>query len=268
MIEGYRAARLAFGGSGAQSVSVGFWVYATVAGTMTVALLNSASNRAILHDIVINSATTWEYKTVTFGGDASGTWLATTGTGLRVRFCFGAGSNFHGLPDAWTAAEIFATSSTTNFFASNNNVACITGLAVLPGIELPDASRSPLIARPFPPELELCKRHYWCTFVYGTAPAQGVGLSTGELIWNNLSGTSHTERFSCPFPAPLGAVPTITLYNPAAANAQIRDESAAADLSASGSTNTTAKATTVFGTSTSSPAAKLGVHISADARLT
>lgn len=157
-IEGYRVARLGFGNANAQSVSIGFWVYATIAGTMTLGLRNSAHNRTYLVNIAINNATTWEYKTVTITGDTSGTWLYTTGNGLELGFCFCAGSTFQGTNAAWNSGNYFGTSSTTNFFASNNNLVCITGVIVLPGIELPSSTRAPLIMRPFDQELMLCKR--------------------------------------------------------------------------------------------------------------
>lgn len=160
LIEGYRVQRLNFGNSGAAPVTIGFWVYATISGTMTVALLNSAANRSIPVNVTINNATTWEYKTVTFLGDTTGTWLYTTGTGLRIRFCFASGATFQGTNNTWTASEVFATSSTTDFMATTNNVACITGVVVVPGLEAPSAARSPFILRPFDLEMSFCRRFF------------------------------------------------------------------------------------------------------------
>ena len=189
LIEGYRTVRLNFGSSGAQPVSVGFWVYATIAGTMTVALVNSAANRSIPVNVTINNAATWEYKTVTFAGDTAGTWLFTTGIGLRVRFCFGAGSTYQGTNNTWTGSQVFATSSTTNFFASTNNLVCITGVVVLPGVELPSSDRAPFIMRPFDQELRTCRRYYqifggdeaYEFFAVGTAASSTVSYVMGAL---------------------------------------------------------------------------------------
>jgi hypothetical protein len=268
-VEGYRAARLALGGASACSISVGFWVYATIAGTMAVALTNGAANRSIVKDIVINNAATWEYKTVTFGGDTAGAWLATNGVGLDVRFCFGAGSNWQTSAGAWTGAEKFATSATTNFMASTNNVGVIAGVVVLPGVELPSSDRSALLLRPFPDALRDCQRYWWSTFLYGTSPAQNVGANTGELSFNAISAGAVTQRYDLRMPAPMRVDPTATLFNPAAANAQIRDFTNSADCSLSGVWDARANRLIVFATGNAATTvnASLRVHVVADARL-
>jgi hypothetical protein len=145
-IEGHRAARCALGGVNAQPISIGFWVYTTIAGTMSVSLVNAAGNRGYVTNVTINSAATWEYKTVTIPGDTTGTWDKTIGVGVRIIFGFGCGSANQGSPvNSWLSAMPLGTSSTTNFMASTNNICCITGVLILPGIEFPSSSRSALI---------------------------------------------------------------------------------------------------------------------------
>jgi hypothetical protein len=159
-LEGYRVARLGFGNSAAQPISIGFWVYTTIAGTMGVQLGNSAGNRNCFANVVINSAATWEFKTVTIPGDTSGAWLNTNGIGLRLRFCCGCDAALQGTANVWGSGLFLGSSAQTNFFVTTNNVVCITGLIVLPGIEAPSAVRAPFIMRPFDQELILCKRYY------------------------------------------------------------------------------------------------------------
>jgi hypothetical protein len=159
-LEGYRVARLGFGNSAAQPISIGFWVYTTIAGTMGVQLGNSAGNRNCFANVVINSAATWEFKTVTIPGDTSGAWLNTNGIGLRLRFCCGCDAALQGTANVWGSGLFLGSSAQTNFFVTTNNVVCITGLVVLPGIEAPSATRAPFIMRPFDQELLLCQR-YW-----------------------------------------------------------------------------------------------------------
>lgn len=160
-IEGYRWAKLGFGSAtNPQYVTIGFWVYATITGTATVTIRNSAKNRSYISTFTVNAATTWEYKTVTVLADTSGTWLATNGIGAYLNFCFGAGSGFQGTAGVWAATANFGTAASTNFFASNNNTVCITGVTVLPGTEAPTLARSPLIRRPRDVEFPLCQRYY------------------------------------------------------------------------------------------------------------
>lgn len=212
-IKGYRVSKLPFGASSTNSISIGFWVYATIAGTMAVAITNSANNRSYVRDVVINSATTWEFKTVTIPIDTSGTWLKTTGIGLRVIFCFGAGSTFQTTAGAWAAGQYFATSSTTNFMATTNNICVVSGVLIMPGIQLPSSESLARLLRPFDDELALCQ-HYWCKSMrYATAPANGVGASTdGILSSGGAVDTTSIYGPAIPFPVPMRVVPTMTWY--------------------------------------------------------
>jgi hypothetical protein len=183
-MEGYRVSRLGFGNANAQSVTVGFWIYATIAGTVTASLQNSARSRSIPVNFTISNATTWEYKTITFTGDTTGTWLMTTGIGLRLALCFGAGSNYQGTNNTWAATNVFATASTTNFFASNNNLVCVTGVGIWPGTEAPTSARSPFIMRPYPQELWESQR-YFQSLTSGAAfspIASGMCFSTTAVL--------------------------------------------------------------------------------------
>lgn len=159
-IEGYRIARLVFGTANAQPVTIGFWVFASIAGTMAVSIRNAGGTRSYVTNVAITAANTWQWVTVTIPGDTAGTWVNTNASALVVTFCFCCGSTFQATPNAWQAGNLFGTASTTNFFATANNQVQITGLIVLPGIELPSAARSALIMRPYDQELLLCMRLY------------------------------------------------------------------------------------------------------------
>lgn len=196
-IEGYRCARLAWGGTNAQPISIGFWVNATVAGTMAVSIRNNTPNRSYVANVTINSPTTWEYKTLTIPGDIAGTWQKTTNPGLLVGFCFGAGITYQTAANAWTAGNFVGTAQTTNFFATTNNFIAITGLVVLPGIELPSAARAPFIMRPYGEELLTCKR-YW---QYCPSGMPGITNTTTTFF----TVTSFPEMRAAPTPSVLGA---------------------------------------------------------------
>lgn len=160
-IEGYRMARLAWGTANAQPITVGFWVNTTVAGTFAVSISNSDGNRSYVTDVTVSAPLTWEYKTVTILGDVTGTWLANSGIGAQLQFCFAAGPTpARGPANTWSAANYMATSATTNFFAATNNQILITGVTVLPGTQAPTAAQSPNIMRPYDQELVTCQRYY------------------------------------------------------------------------------------------------------------
>src|SRR4029077_8700518 len=100
-IEGLRWAKLCFGNANASPVTISFWVYATIAGTMSVGIRNGAGNRCYVTPVVINAAAAWEYKSVTIPGDVTGTWATDTTLGGNVFFSFGAGSGYQVAPNAW-----------------------------------------------------------------------------------------------------------------------------------------------------------------------
>jgi hypothetical protein len=77
-------------------------------------------------------------------------------------------------------------------------------------------------------ELAACQRYYEKSFYIGTAPAQNAG-SDGSAI---IPLTSDYAQFFIPFKVTKRTAPSITLFNPSAANANPRNFDDAADLGA------------------------------------
>jgi hypothetical protein len=196
LIEGYRIARLAWGTTNAQPLSIGFWVYTTIPGTMSVTVCNGpTTNRSYISNVVINAATTWEYKTLTIPGDTTGTWVKDNTLGILLRFCFGAGTTSQSSAGSWLGTSSFATAATTNFVAAAN-VCAVTGVVVLPGVELPSAARSALIMRSFDQELLTCQRYFY----------NGVPEAKGLVVAATAIG-----RLGCLHPVPMRTAPTLIL---------------------------------------------------------
>jgi hypothetical protein len=105
----------------------------------------------------------------------------------------------------------------------------ITGVQVVVGTMAGD-----MIYTPFAETLERCQRYYWKTFPYGTAPAQNAG-NAGALQYSVLVAGVNAHRWQIPLPRPIPAsvTPTVTAYNPLAANANWRNTTDAADSGAS-----------------------------------
>lgn len=80
-----------------------------------------------------------------------------------------------------------------------------------------------------------CSHYYQKSFLTGTKPAQNVGLSTGEYngLQNTASSTSSSIGPIVQFRVPMITTPVVTLYNPSASNAQIRNETNGNDYSSS-----------------------------------
>jgi len=204
-IEGVRWAPMSFGNAAATAVTIGFWIYATIAGTATAFLQGGVGNRTYPVNFTINSPNTWEYKTVTFPGDTVGgpsSWPVGGSRGAWVGVCLAAGANNQGAAGSWNADGKVGTSSTTNFFASNNNVVCITGFGIWAGSDAPSALRSPYIMRPPGAELYLVQRYFVgigtgfvsvvCGCPSGAASVDGVSIFVNTpVVMRGAPGITH-----------------------------------------------------------------------------
>lgn len=177
-IEGSRWARLAFGNTSAMPVTINFWAYSTVAGTMSVGIRNGTGNRCYVTPIVINAAGTWEYKTVTIPGDATGTWAIDNTLGGNVFFSFGAGTGYQVAANAWNAnGQTWSHTGVTNFFSGTNNEVWMAGLTIVPGSVGPTAAQSLTMLRQYADDKLLCKRH----FFYETYAGGGLWVHPIDL---------------------------------------------------------------------------------------
>ncbi len=86
--------------------------------------------------------------------------------------------------------------------------------------------------RPIAAEVALCERFCQKSFALGTTPAQALGTNTGEIIFPAITAGATTQRAHRQRLRRMRAAPSVTTYNPASANAQVRNESTTADCSA------------------------------------
>lgn len=154
-IEGTNVSDLAWGSASALPITVSFWVRASVTGTYSFSLNNSAVDRFYVATYTVNSANTWEYKTIAIAGDTSGTWLRTTGVGIQIVWDLGYGSNFNGTAGSWGSSTIRRTSGSVQLVANTGATLYITGVQLETG-----SVATPFERRPFGTELMLCQRYY------------------------------------------------------------------------------------------------------------
>jgi hypothetical protein len=155
-VEGSNTYDLGWGASGAQSVTLSFWVRSSLTGTFAGSLMNSAFDRSYVFTYSISAADTWEYKTVSIEGDTSGTWLTTNGVGVRVFFDLGSGSNSETTAGAWTAGEYRRVSGAVDVVATTGATFYLTGVQLEAG-----DTATPFEHRSYGQELALCQRYYW-----------------------------------------------------------------------------------------------------------
>ena len=109
----------------------------------------------------------------------------------------------------------------------------------------------------FDREFSDCLPYYEKSFSYAVAPAQNAG-TTGAVTFSSAVGASAAMIGpKVGFAARKRAAPTLTLYNPSAANGQARNSTLGTDCS---STATTRLSDSGFGISLTTPAATVAGH--------
>ena len=263
-IEGLNCQDLQFGAAGALTVTVSFSVRSSLTGSFSGALVNSAFNRSYPFNFTINAANTWETKTVTIAGDTSGTWLTSTGIGLRLYIDLGTGSTLRGTAGAWAAAGIVGVTSAVRLISTNAATFDLTGVQLEVG-----AAATAFEIRDYQSELARCQRYYWKSFAQGTAPAQNTGVTANciSYIINIAGGVNVGQQFN--YPVTMASSPSLTTYNPSAANANWRNITASADSGAPSFFNNGSNGFLILNTQQVGELQGylVGIHITADARL-
>jgi hypothetical protein len=266
--EGQDLQRIRKGTSSAQQLTVSFWVKAKITGTFAVELFDNDNSRHTCKSFSVNSAETWEKKTITFAADTTGAFDNDANYSMQLTIYFGAGSTYTvgTLPAAWAAfADANRAAGQTNLAGTINNYITITGLQVELGTTATDFEFVPLGI-----QLLRCWRYFYKTFPLTTAPAQNAGL-TGAFRFIAGKAGALLEYATLRLPVSMRATPTVTFYNPSNTNAQARDSVAAADCSSTGVTagvtNSDTIAIVATGNASTAVGNPLDIHLIADARL-
>jgi hypothetical protein len=163
IIEGFNTADLGFGTASASAITISFWVRSSLTGTFSLNIANGSFNRSYPTTYTINSANTWEQKSITIAGDTTGTWATDNTAGIAVTFQLGYGSSLSGTANAWNAGTAFAATGATSVVGTNGATWYVTGVQLEKG-----STATSFDYRPYGTELALCQR-YLPAFRYDTS---------------------------------------------------------------------------------------------------
>ena len=195
-IEAQDVQQLQYGTNSAKHLTFSFWVRASKPGTNTVFITKEDSTTwRFVREFTINSADTWEYKTITFPPLTASTGGITNdnGTGLQIGWILKYGSSYAGAADEWTTNSRFTTSNAVNNMDTVGNTFYVTGVQVEVG-----KVATPFEHRSYGEELALCQRY---TIVYGGPETRHLG--TGSMY------TAANVNFSIHTPVTMRAAPAL-----------------------------------------------------------
>ena len=256
-IEGQNLQHLKYGTSAAVSTTVSFYVKSSVTGTFGITMYSADGSRNIGTTYTINSANTWEYKTLTFGGDVSGTINNDNGDALNVIWHLSSGSDFDSTDNtSWGA---YSTGRWAYGHAQDGVITTAGATFQITGVQLEVGS----VANPvfqhesFAETLQKCQRYYQKSYALGTVAGTAT-LVGREILQASGSTLSTTTRFT----TEMRATPTVTCFGPQTGATGI-------DISGSNSVGFTLgnQSPTSFRVAKASTPVFLSYHFSAEAEL-
>ncbi len=183
-LEGQDIRHLEWGTSNAKTITISFYVRSSVTGTWCLNIRNTTPTRQYVKEYTIDSADTWERKSLTFPGDTSGTWANDDGTGLCLMWFVTADTDSPSESGRLVTGNQWNTTSTTNTYTSNQSDGITTSANQtfdLAGIQLEvGENASDFEHRSFGEELALCQRYYYQTLTGAAYQRHGLGVAVSS----------------------------------------------------------------------------------------
>ncbi len=197
------------GYSDAKTITLSFWVKASISGTYCFAYTSYVSSHSnadaatsYVTEYTVNSANTWEYKTITatLPTSTASNWDGSNGKntiGLRLQWSQSRRATTNSYETAttgsWISGNYYCTSNQTNMGATNSSTFQITGVQ----LEIGDVA-TPFEHRSYGEELSLCQRYYY------------TPMSGGNVIYPITYSTDSWVSWQVSFPVAMRSAPSMT----------------------------------------------------------
>ena len=195
--EGQDLQQLSYGSSAAKKITLSFYVKSSVTGTYAVSVYQADGNDVIGSTYTINSADTWERKTITFPGNTAASIADDNTAGLAFYWGIFFGSDYTSVDNsAWGeyAANRFFYGHAQNGVATTTNATWqLTGVQLEVGEQA-----TPFEHRSYGDELARCQRYYY-------------GISTASLLGRLVAPDGNPNDFngSINFPVSMRTAPSL-----------------------------------------------------------
>ena len=198
--EGQNLQYLKKGTANALPLTASFWVKSTKTGTFILELIDVDNTRSISKSYTVSVTNTWEFKTITFPGDTTGTLDNDNGDSFRINFWLGAGSDFTSgaLNTSWGArVQANRAVGQVNIADSTSNDWLITGVQLEAGEQASGFEFMPIDIN-----LLRCQRYYYL-HTKQSASIEPIGIA---VYYNSTDLTSFAD-----FPTNMRADPTLII---------------------------------------------------------
>ena len=183
--------RLAYGTSGAKSLTLSFWVRSNKTGTYCVQLQTNVGNSdgsnrySHVKEYTISSANTWEKKTLIFPGHTGQAIDSSPfNDGLRVNWWLTSDAADNQSADTWSQTAAYgSTSNQVDFMDSASNEWYLTGCQ----LEVGDTATE-FEHLPYTQDLALCQRYF--EILISVAKA----INAAQLIGETYNGTRNFTK--------------------------------------------------------------------------
>ena len=201
-IEAQNLQDLAYGTSAAKALVLSFYVRSNLTGTYAITCLQrDNSSKLYARTYTINSADTWERKTISIPADTSGVINDDNGSGFEIYFPLIMGSDYTtgSVSSAWEAYgnSKIAAQHGVNIGSNTSNEWYVTGVQ-LEVDHTGSGVATDFEHRSFGQELALCQRYYYL-HVEGDQENIGVGAYYNSSLC----------AFSVEFPVAMRAAPSL-----------------------------------------------------------
>ena len=196
-IEGQNLQYLKKGTSSAESTTLSFWVKSNKTGTYIAELEDTDNSRHIAKSYTIDSADTWEKKTITFDGDTTGTLTNDNNTSLELHLYLGAGTNYTSgtLATSWSSnTDANRAVGQVNLADSTSNEWYVTGIQLEAGYVASDFE-----FLPFDVNLQRCQRYF-----------QFRGGAGNVAIASGMSTATNVGCFAIPYFSTMRSAPSLS----------------------------------------------------------
>ena len=170
-VEGTNCFDLGWGTTGAKSVTLSFWVLASIAGYYGGSLRSADVTRSYPFQYNVAAANVWQKITLLIPGDQTGTtWnLISAATSLILSFDMGSGATYRSTTGTWQSGNFVGSNGNRSPAAENATQFTITAVKLELGVYA-----TPWVFETFGKRLADCQRYY-CSLTTQMAGYGSVG---------------------------------------------------------------------------------------------